>query len=306
MWRWVKISLLVLGVSMSVNAENPDEVLFKIDGDAIKFSECAPALIAKHTSPSGEVEYDKLIEDEVERRVVWDLLQKANINPSALLTVRVLKKAMEEAGEEEKKRIAQSLVGAGMSLADLIYQKSIDPEEQFKAACMVWIEQEFSNRVKVSDEEVYALYKSAPKGIFNVKSHSTAVGLAVSKESVDSAKIAQRILDLLVQGEGFDVIFKQYNNLTPNQLRQIMSSGEVVEKIRVLKPESPIELVELPNYWVIVKLALYSPSRELNYDEVKASLGQRLKEQKIRQLVNATVATQISKHKVEILERDKK
>lgn len=303
MWLSDKIKLLlstVIFIGGCVVFASPSLVY---DGEELAISDCAEFLAKSHTNSKGEVDLKKLAPAEHEHRAVLKLMKDSGIEPSAELTKHILKAAFDSSDSRTKFDLLRNIQRENTTMEAVIEQKSLDYEEQFKAASMFWVEKEFSTQVKVSNEELYQFYQSAPQ-LFLVP-EQREVGYIATKNQPDSANIMRRVAALLMQGEQFDTLFGKYNTLTDSELRLLSTNPKVSAVANSLTPEKLIDIVTLPETIVVLKLAAYAPERTLSFSEAKPTLERNITAQKIRNLVNKSISDEMNKHTMIIKDGEK-
>lgn len=302
MWLLGKTKLLLSSIIFIFGGAVFASSLLIYDGEELAISDCAEFLVKNHTNFNGEVDLKKLATAEHEHRAVLKLMKDAGIEPSAELTKHILKAAFDSSDSRTKFELLRNIQRENTTMAEVIEQKSLDYEEQFKAASMFWVEKEFSSNVEVSSEELYKFYQSSPQ-LFLVP-EQREVGYIATKNQPDSANKMRRVEALLMQGEQFDKLFDQYNTLTSAELRVLATHAKVVDMANSLTPDNLIGSVTLPDTIAVVKLVAYAPERTLSFSEAKPTLERNITEQKIRILVNKSISDEMKKHTMIIKDGD--
>lgn len=173
-----------------------------------------------------------------------------------------------------------------------------DAATRFRLAAGRWIDQEFGGKVTVDDSELQEFY-AANLPMFVVP-EKRRIALIARARSPENDRIMGEVTAKLRQGERFDVLKAQYDEVSGVAAELLIADGELNSAAEKLTPESDAGLVLLERYAVAVKLAEYAPERLLSCEEAAPTLRKSLKDLKIRTAVNSALSAEAAKHKIEI------
>jgi len=291
------VVFMLSGTLKADNATMTESSILEFDGQKFTVSAC-PEPLRWQAAKDGKLDLALLSKLTAERLAVLEILKAADLEPSPVLTDALLQASFDAAEPGKQQKIIAELSVKGITWAEERRRLAADPEEQFRTASIAWIEKDIAPQITVTDAELQHMYKTAPHKLLNVPELRETAAIGIAKTTENAGKSARRVLAQIQQGEHFDVLEKRYNDLSITELQRAMQVDAALTAAEKLTPENPAVLVDLPQCYLVLKLAALAPERELSFSEVKPTLTRKIYDIKIRRKVDSTIAEELKKHKI--------
>jgi peptidyl-prolyl cis-trans isomerase C len=231
--------------------------------------------------------------------------------------IKVESKTVDQQFEAMKKRFPDEAefkkALESMSYSEATLRSQLERDQ----AVMVLIDQQFTEKLTVSNEEVKAYYDNH-KDSFKKPEQVKASHILIKAESqadesrkTGARKKLEMIQGKLQKGEDFGTLAKEYSE-GPSNVKGgdlgYFSRGQMVKPFEdaafALQPGEVSGIVETRFGYHLIKVTDKTPETTLGFDDIKDRLGQYLKQEKLREEMDSYVESLRNKAKVEVFSKE--
>ena len=286
-----KTILALAVVFLLTGADTPD--LLRFDGEVIISAEYTQGLLDKGFTTE---KLNALALDRARDLVARALITRAEITPSEELARTMLDWSMENIPLADKTLLELELKRSGKSRAEYIDTIAVDPETQFKMACLFWIERDIAPKISVSDSEISEFYRANPS-FFELPARRSLEVIALPLDASGAAAV-RLIMSQLAQGEDFAKLKEKYCVAIESGLEKLNMRQEVLSAGLGLTPESPYCDLLLKDCRLVIYLEGYQAGTTISLEESRELLRKNLRELKVRDEVNRVIAEESLRHEI--------
>jgi parvulin-like peptidyl-prolyl isomerase len=252
------------------------------------------------------------INDLIDRSIIEQKLKEKNIRPSPEMVLAEFRRLFNMLTPEKKAFLASELAGKNLTLEQYQAKASLDPQEQFRIAFNQWIEMNFADKLNVQDAELENFYRKN-QGLFSVPATASISQILIKKsERKETGKCldkAETILSRLRQGEDFGKLAEQFSDCSVSKNRKgllgtFQANGELPSGVEAaafaLKAGEFSEIIDDRIGFFIVKVNSRTEPGYLPYESMKEVLRIRLRDDKIRELVQEVLQKERAKMQISI------
>lgn len=234
------------------------------------------------------------------------------IQESARLGITVSDEQVDEEMKRFKERFSSPEQFAGMLARMKLTEEDLRAEYRRRMAIRSLIEREVASKATISEEEVKAFYDQNPN-LFKVPERIRASHILVKTDASatdqDKAKAKEKIQSLkqrVAAGEDFAKLAVE-NSDCPSAPKggdlDYFQRGQMVPSFEdaafALKPGETSEIVETQFGYHLIKVVDRQDAGTMSFDEMKPTIDEHLKQQKVSDLLTAYLADLKSKAKIE-------
>ncbi len=252
------------------------------------------------------------INDAIDRSIIEQKLKSKNIRPSPEMVLTEFRRLFNLLTPEKKTFLINELAGKGLTLEQYQAKASMDPQEQFRIAFNLWIEINFADKLHVQDEEIENFYRKN-QGMFSVPATVTISQIMIKKNAdkatSQSQDKAETVLARLRQGEDFGKLAEQFSDcsVSKNQkgvLGTFQANGELPSGVEnaafALKAGEFSGIIDDQIGFFIIKVNARTDPGYLPYENMRDALRIRLRDDKIRILVQEVLEQERAKMRIRI------
>ncbi len=252
------------------------------------------------------------INDSIDRSIIERKLKEKNIRPSPEMVLAEFRRLFNMLTPDQKAFLINELAKKNLTLEQYQAKASLDPQEQFRIAFNKWIEMNFADRLSVQDVEMENFYRKN-QGVFSVPATVTISQILIKKSNPkETGKYqdkAETILSRLRQGEDFGKLAEQFSDCTVSKNRKgllgtFLANGELPAGVEsaafALKAGEFSEIIDDQIGFFIIKVNARTEPCYLSYGDMKEVLRLRLRDDKIRALVQEVLQQERAKMQIDI------
>ncbi len=248
----------------------------------------------------------------VDYSIIERKLKEKNIRPSPEMVLAEFHRLFNMLTPDKKAFLVSELAGKNLTLEQYQTKVSRDPQEQFRVAFNKWIEMNFADKLNVKDEEIENFYRKN-QGLFSVPATVTISQILIKqsdqKQTAQYLDKAETILSRLRQGEDFGKLAEQFSDCSVSKNRKgllgtFQANGELPSGVEsaafALKAGEFSEVIDDRIGFFIIKVNARTEPCYLPYEGMKEVLRFRLRDDKIRALVQEVLQQERAKMQISI------
>ncbi len=252
------------------------------------------------------------INDSIDRSIVEQKLKAGNIRPSPEMVLAEFNRLFNMLTPDKKAFLISELAGKNLTLEQYQAKASLDPREQFRIAFNKWIEINFADKLNVRDEEIENFYRKN-QGLFAFPVTVTISQILIKKsdpkEAAKAMDKAETVLSRLRQGEDFGKLAAQFSDCSVSKNRKgllgtFRANGELPPGVEsaafALSAGEFSEIIDDRIGLFIIRVNARTEPGYLPYEDMKEALKIRLRDDKIRALVQEVLQKERSKMEISI------
>lgn len=252
------------------------------------------------------------INDSIDRSIIESKLKATNIRPSPEMVLAEFRRLFSSLTPDKQAFLISELAGKNLTLEQYQVKASKDPKEQFRIAFNKWIEMSFADKLEIQDDEIETYYRKN-QGMFAVPATVTISQILIKKsdpkETAGYLDKAETVLSRLRQGEDFGRLAAQFSDCTVSKNRKgvlgtFRADGELPSGVETaafaLQAGEFSGIIDDRIGFFIIKVNSRTEPCYLPYENMKEVLRTRLRDDRIRSLVQEVLQQERARMQITI------